>query len=471
MQVTRRLAMPQRIQQIWDAIGSQGNQVMDFERLLTTASTMFKVPRDELNHELNHALKDYLVVSEVVETQRREETEIYKLPDASTMEKGDHDWYCFQCHLGGQIVKCEDCPRVYHLECLPEDRKPEKDLFVCPACHIMTHKPSAEKVSIKPKVLNQLLHYICERFKSWQINFLDKADAKTWAVAGNRLPKDAWRFGLLVYLPMDLEIMTTKAVNGKYVSLEEFQVDCETLVHAIGVYFGLDMLRGGNIGQAFLRDALHDIQEIKLCHDCFRRSNEKNHDWWFCLPCSTPHEVVWAKQTGYPYWPAKVMKKDGNKYDVRYFGGNYERGIIDAKNIQPIETSINQLKVRRTALWNDAFDELTKFQEIAKDPELATKLPPKGRGGPSSAKAKTGKRVASQSPEEVVTKKSRKSEPSSTPTPKTSRKSAASKAGTTTQANGTSSSTPASVGSPGKKKAGAANKSGTFNIGHFCIIL
>jgi len=93
---------------------------------------------DELNRELNCALKDKLVVSEVVETQRREETEIYKLPDADALalEKGDHDWYCFHCHLGGQIVKCEDCPRVYHLECLPEDRKPEKDLFVCPTCHV-----------------------------------------------------------------------------------------------------------------------------------------------------------------------------------------------------------------------------------------------------------------------------------------------------------------------------------------------
>lgn len=92
---------------------------------------------DELNHELNYAIKDGLVVSEAVETQRREETEIYKLPDpTAVVEKGDHDWYCFQCHLGGQVVKCEDCPRVYHLECLPEDRKPEKDLFICPACHV-----------------------------------------------------------------------------------------------------------------------------------------------------------------------------------------------------------------------------------------------------------------------------------------------------------------------------------------------
>jgi hypothetical protein len=90
---------------------------------------------DELNHELNNAIKDGLVVNETVETKQKEETEIYRLPTKSP-EKEDHDWYCFQCHLGGAVVKCEDCPRVFHLDCLPEERKPEKDLFICPPCHV-----------------------------------------------------------------------------------------------------------------------------------------------------------------------------------------------------------------------------------------------------------------------------------------------------------------------------------------------
>jgi len=80
------------------------------------------------------------------------------------------------------------------------------------------------------------------------------------------------------------------------------------------------------------------------------------------------------------------MKKDGKKYDVRYFGGNYERGIIDIKNIQPIETPLTQLKIRKNAQWNEAFEELTKFQEIAKDPDLISSLPSRGKGGSSSAK-------------------------------------------------------------------------------------
>jgi hypothetical protein len=64
------------------------------------------------------------------------------------------------------------------------------------------------------------------------------------------------------------------------------------------------------------------------------------------------------------------MKREGNKYDVRYFGGNYERGNIDAKNIKPIDTPHKTLKVRQTVPWNDANDELLKFQELAKNPNF-----------------------------------------------------------------------------------------------------
>ncbi|OXA57793.1 Zinc finger MYND domain-containing protein 11 [Folsomia candida] len=421
MQSTRRVAIPLRVHQIWDAIGRfGGTQVMDFEKLVEVVTSMHKVPRDELHHELDHAIKDGLVTSEVVETQKREETEIYRLPDHAKLDRGDHDWYCFQCHMGGPIVKCEDCPRVFHMDCLPDDRKPDKDLFVCPQCHIIATKPSAEKVPLKPKPLNQLIEYICERFQTWNAEWMEKFDGAKWAAACNRSEKDAWRLNVLVHRPMDLATMQDKATSAKYQSLEEFQVDCETLVHAIGVYFGVESLKGNQFGAAFLKEAMHDIQEIKLCHQCFRRSNEKDHDWWFALPCTPPHDVVWAKQTGYPFWPAKVMKREGNRYDVRYFGGNYERGHIDAKHILPIETSLAKLKVRRTAGWNDAYEEMQKFQEIAKNPTLVNSLPPRGKNAGSAAATTTAvvnkkggsKRAASTPTEEpTITKRTRKSEP------------------------------------------------------------
>ena len=32
-----------------------------------------------------------------------------------------HDWYCFHCHSGGEVILCRDCHRVYHQSCLKVD--------------------------------------------------------------------------------------------------------------------------------------------------------------------------------------------------------------------------------------------------------------------------------------------------------------------------------------------------------------
>lgn len=55
-----------------------------------------------------------------------------------------------------------------------------------------------------------------------------------------------------------------------------------------------------------VRDTWHDITELRNCSDCYKHSNEKGFAKWFALPCREPHALVWAKQKGYPYWPAKV---------------------------------------------------------------------------------------------------------------------------------------------------------------------
>lgn len=59
-----------------------------------------------------------------------------------------------------------------------------------------------------------------------------------------------------------------------------------------------------------LRDCVHDMKELINCVDCYKHSNEKINNNWFCLPCRNPHKLVWAKQKGYPYWPAKVRHKN-----------------------------------------------------------------------------------------------------------------------------------------------------------------
>jgi hypothetical protein len=63
---------------------------------------------------------------------------------------------------------------------------------------------------------------------------------------------------------------------NSYQSLEEFQVDCETMIHAIGVYFGVEALKGGSIGAAFSRETMHDIQvQFKMISFCMNQNDTK----------------------------------------------------------------------------------------------------------------------------------------------------------------------------------------------------
>jgi len=75
---------------------------------------------------------------------------------------------------------------------------------------------------------------------------------------------------------------------------------------------------------------------------------------------------------------SQVMGKEGNKYDVRYFGRVHDRAQIDGKNIMPIDTPLSTLKIRskdKKAGWSEAYAELQKFLAIQKDPKVIDTLP------------------------------------------------------------------------------------------------
>ena len=42
----------------------------------------------------------------------------FRLPTEDMLPFERHDWYCFHCHSGGEVVLCRDCHRVYHQSCL-----------------------------------------------------------------------------------------------------------------------------------------------------------------------------------------------------------------------------------------------------------------------------------------------------------------------------------------------------------------
>lgn len=56
-------------------------------------------------------------------------------------EAESHDWYCFECHLPGDVLPCDNCFRVYHLKCLSEEFKPRDggSHWQCVVCRVGAH--------------------------------------------------------------------------------------------------------------------------------------------------------------------------------------------------------------------------------------------------------------------------------------------------------------------------------------------
>ena len=74
-----------------------------------------------------------------------------------------------------------------------------------------------------------------------------------------------------------------------------------------------------DLARQMFRDCTYDLKDITMCRDCYRYANERQEKYWFCKPCRPFHELVYAKQKGFPYWPAKVIRvlEGGQNYDVR----------------------------------------------------------------------------------------------------------------------------------------------------------
>ena len=106
------------------------------------------------------------------------------------------------------------------------------------------------------------------------------------------------------------------------------------------------------------------MKDLTVCRDCYRYANENPEKRWFCKPCRPFHELVYARQKDFPYWPAKVMRVLDGEYDVRFFGGYHQRALVEKAHVKPITVNIHSLQVKRTSLWNKACEELRKHQEL-----------------------------------------------------------------------------------------------------------
>ncbi|XP_043365567.1 zinc finger MYND domain-containing protein 11 isoform X14 [Dermochelys coriacea] len=216
-----------------------------------------------------------------------------------------------------------------------------------------------DEISIKKKntskqEMSTYLRFIVSRMKERAIDLNKKGK-------DNKHPM----YRRLVHSAVDVPTIQEKVNEGKYRSYEEFKADAQLLLHNTVIFYGVDSEQA-DIARMLYKDTCHELDELQLCKNCFYLSNARP-DNWFCYPCIPNHELVWAKMKGFGFWPAKVMQKEDNQVDVRFFGHHHQRAWIPSENIQDITVNIHRLHVKRSMGWKKACDELELHQRFLRD--------------------------------------------------------------------------------------------------------
>lgn len=353
--IVKRKANPVVVQRLWQAIRyiRSQKQVANIKRVTSHLQREHEMRTADIEEQLQYAVDDGLIMSYKAVAQKGSnvglEQDGYRiaiLDEDELSNKGTHDWYCFNCHKPGEVMECSECWRVFHTTCVDDDPIPD-DVFVCSLC-----KDAKKQSRIKRRELNRLLGFTIIRLK-------DKS--KELHNFGGHM-EGSNRF---VYHYVDLNTMEDRAVKRRYKYLEQFYADARTILHDIFICYGDNGLIP-TLAHIMIRDCRYDLDEIRQCKDCYHHSNAKPKNW-FCQPCRPSHDLVFAKQKGFSYWPAKVIKIMQDGYDVRFFGSLHQRATIPPSSIKPIDVNLKQLTPKRTIGFTKAMKELSLHQDLLRN--------------------------------------------------------------------------------------------------------
>ncbi|XP_026310560.1 zinc finger MYND domain-containing protein 11 isoform X5 [Piliocolobus tephrosceles] len=326
----RRQADTKAIQHLWAAIEIIRNQkqIANIDRITKYMSRVHGMHPKETTRQLSLAVKDGLIVETLTVgckgSKAGIEQEGYWLPgDEIDWETENHDWYCFECHLPGEVLICDLCFRVYHSKCLSDEfrLRDSSSPWQCPVCR------SIKKKNTNKQEMGTYLRFIVSRMKERAIDL-------------NKKGKDSKHpmYRRLVHSAVDVPTIQEKVNEGKYRSYEEFKADAQLLLHNTVIFYGDS--EQADIARMLYKDTCHEIPN---------------------------HELVWAKMKGFGFWPAKVMQKEDNQVDVRFFGHHHQRAWIPSENIQDITVNIHRLHVKRSMGWKKACDELELHQRFLRE--------------------------------------------------------------------------------------------------------
>ena len=274
------------------------------------------LPKDKTSKLLDLAVEDNLIKLETkVGTKGNKngvEEKAWRLPTPDMLPKERHDWYCFTCHTGGEVILCTGCHRVYHENCLKEKPSEVND-FICNICKIMQKAPEGTQNKRERKDLNVLLNLCVNKLRSKMPsnilareppasakNIFDTSDRTAQLQNINKKddlekkpePEDeSWRAKFLLKEAMDFEMMEQKCATNQYRIVEEFRADAQLVVHNTVIYHGVHS-NMADLARQMFRDCTYDLKEIVQCRDCYRFATDRPTKYWFCKPCRPFHELV-----------------------------------------------------------------------------------------------------------------------------------------------------------------------------------
>lgn len=365
------MSCPQLVQQLWDAVKvtKYQQQKPTLEKIAKYMCRAHAVSEEEVSRQLQNCVRDGLLFVKKTKVSKGSklgvEQEGYRLPDLEEVEakKESHDWYCFKCHTGGDVIPCQGCYRVYHMACA-NNLHGTKDKYICAVCQSCEEDNSLP--DLKLYKLNRLLSFVCSQLKdkySALINankFLRRSIfvGSPGAQVDISTEKESWRVGFLIYEPIDLGTMMSSAKTKQYRNLSEFIAHAQSIVHAVVIFHG-DLSELAVLSRQMLRECLSEISQLQACPSCYESSILRPNRHWFCKPCRPPHKLIFA---GSPYMPAKVLQETEDKLDVVFFGPEHIRARVDRDATLPITTPVGHLG-KTSDSWSRAMVEFARHQK------------------------------------------------------------------------------------------------------------
>ncbi|ETN63445.1 hypothetical protein AND_004837 [Anopheles darlingi] len=250
----------------------------------------------------------------------------------------------------------------------PLDLQDNEDMMTisCFPCRLLQN-PSKLKTS--KKELNYLLNFIVKSHESWLPGdtFSKNMLAKSRKPPLNETTIEICK-KMILRLPKTMANIHESVAQEHYTTIEQFLVDLRDIVHNVGIIYGALSVEY-DAALYLLANCQYDSEELRRCTDCFRHSNEKIEPHWFARPCTYRHEVVFAKQKSFQYWPAKVLLVTNDKYDVRFFGNPHSRALLQSQFVKPIDSDQAMLKINpKRPGFKQAMQELHMYLALQDGP-------------------------------------------------------------------------------------------------------